>query len=91
MLLTSLNFGVFTPKFHPSTTIPEITDILFPMHFWRPDGPSGKNLPANSEYLRDEGSIPGSGKRPWRMPRQPTPVFSPGESQGQMQLVGYRP
>ena len=26
---------------------------------------------------------------PWRRERQPTPVFLPGESHGQMSLVGY--
>ena len=31
------------------------------------------------------------GKMPWRRERQPTPVFSPGESHGQRSLVGYRP
>ena len=27
----------------------------------------------------------------WRQARQPTPVFLPGESQGQRGLVGYSP
>ena len=40
------------------------------------------------------GSIPGSnpwvGKIPWRRKWQPTPVFLPGESQGQQSLVGCR-
>ena len=27
----------------------------------------------------------------WRMGRQPTPGFQPGESHGQMSLVGYSP
>ena len=31
------------------------------------------------------------GKIPWRSKRQPTPVFLPGESQGQRSLVGYSP
>ena len=31
------------------------------------------------------------GKIPWRRKRQPTPVFLPGESQGQRNLVGYSP
>ena len=38
----------------------------------------------------DEGSIPGSGRSP-RKKCQPTPVFLPGESQGQRSLVGYSP
>ena len=36
-----------------------------------------KNLPANAG---DVGSIPGSGKIPWRRAWQPTRVFLPGES-----------
>jgi len=28
---------------------------------------------------------------PWRRAWQPTPVFLPGESQGQRSLVGYNP
>ena len=31
------------------------------------------------------------GKIPWRRKWQPTPVFSPGESHGQMSLEGYSP
>ena len=31
------------------------------------------------------------GKIPWRRKWQPTPVFLPGESQGQRSLVGYSP
>ena len=31
------------------------------------------------------------GKIPWRRKWQPSPVFLPGESQGQRSLVGYSP
>ena len=34
---------------------------------------------------------PWVGKIPWRREWQPTPVFLPGESQGQRSLVGYSP
>ena len=34
---------------------------------------------------------PWAGKIPWRRKWPPTPVFLPGESQGQRSLVGYRP
>ena len=47
-----------------------------------------KNLPANAG---DVGSIPRSGKVPWRRAWQPTWVFLPGESHGQRRLVGYNP
>ena len=39
----------------------------------------------------DTGSIPGSGKIPWRRAWQPTPVFLPGEFHGQRSLAGYSP
>ena len=35
--------------------------------------------------------IPGLGRHPWRRKWQPTPVFLPGEPQGQRSLVGYSP
>ena len=47
-----------------------------------------KNLPAVQETW---GSIPGSGKIPWRREWQPTPVFLPEESHGQRSLIGYSP
>ena len=50
-----------------------------------------KNLSANAGYIRDLGSIPGSGSIPWKRAQQPTPVFLPAESHGQRNLVGYHP
>ena len=50
-----------------------------------------KNPPANAGDLKDVGSIPVSGKIPWRRAWQPTPVFLPGESYGQRSLAGYSP
>ena len=47
-----------------------------------------KNPSANSGDL---GSIPGLGRFPWRREWQPTPVFLPRKSHGQMSLVGYSP
>ena len=50
-----------------------------------------KNLPAIAGDLRDLGSIPGSGRFPWRGAWQPIPMFLPGESHGQRSLAGYSP
>ena len=50
-----------------------------------------KNLLADAEDLGDAGSIPGSGRSPWRRKWQPTPVFLLGESHGQRSLEGYSP
>ena len=48
-----------------------------------------KNLPASAGDIRDAGSNPGWGRFPWRRKWQPTPVFLPGQSQGQRRLEGY--
>jgi len=45
-----------------------------------------KNLPANAG---DVGSIPRSGRSPGE--ETGTPVFLPGKSHGQRNLVGYSP
>ena len=39
----------------------------------------------------DRGSIPGSGKIPWRRKWQATPVSLPGKFHGRRSLAGYRP
>ena len=48
-----------------------------------------KNPPANAGDTRDAGSIPW--KISWRRKWQPTPVFLPGKSHGQRNLLGYSP
>ena len=49
-----------------------------------PGGTLAKNSLANAGDVGDEALIdPGVGKIPWRRKWQPTPVFLPGESQGQ--------
>ena len=47
-----------------------------------------KNPPANAGDTRDTGSIPGSGRFPWRRKWQPIPVFLFGKSHGQRSLEG---
>ena len=44
---------------------------------------------ANVGDARDVGSIPGSGRSPWRGKWKPTPVFLIGKTQGQRSLVSY--
>ena len=44
---------------------------------------SGKESACSAGVARDTGSIPGSGRFPWRSAWQPTPVFLSGESHGQ--------
>ena len=50
-----------------------------------------KNPPTNAGDAKDARLMPGWGRSPWRRKWQPTPVFLPGESQGQRSLVGYGP
>ena len=51
-------------------------------------GRDGKESACNAEDL---SSIPGLGRPPWRREWVPTPVFWPGEFQGQSSLAGYGP
>ena len=53
--------------------------------------PGGSEVKASACNAGDLGSIPGSGRFPWRRKWQSTPVFLPGESHGQRSLVGYSP
>ena len=53
-----------------------------------PSGSEGKESACNAE---DPGSIPGSGRSPWRRKWQPTPVFLPGKFHGQRSLTSYCP
>ena len=55
------------------------------------DFPGGSEVKASARNAGDLGSIPGSGRFPWRRKWQPIPVFLPGESHGQRSLVGYSP
>ena len=50
-----------------------------------------KNQPDNAGGCKRQGFDPWAGKIPWRRARKPTPVFLPGESQGQRSLGGYSP
>ena len=50
-----------------------------------------KNLPAKGGRHKRHRFDPWVGEIPWRRAWQPTPVLSPGESQGQRSLAGYSP
>ena len=58
-----------------------------------PGGTRGKELACLCKRLERgfEGSIPKSGRFPWRRAWQPTPIFLIGESHGQRSQVGYSP
>ena len=51
--------------------------------------PSGSDSKESACNAGDPGSIPGSGRCPWRWKWQPTTVFLPGEFHEQKSLVGY--
>ena len=67
----------------------EVKDTLVHNVFWGFLG--GSEVKASACNMGDLGSIPGSGRFPWRRKWQPTPVFLPGESHGRRSLVGYSP
>ena len=50
-----------------------------------------QNPPANAGDTGNAGSIPGSGRFPWRRMWLPTPVFLPGKSHGQRTLADCSP
>ena len=50
-----------------------------------------KESARNTGATKDAGSIPGSGRSPWRRAWQPPPVPLPGESHGQRSLAGCSP
>ena len=52
------------------------------------DGSVGKESACNAGDIGDACSIPLSGRFPWRMNWQPSPVFLPEKSHGQRSLVG---
>ena len=53
-----------------------------------PGGLDGKVSACNAG---DQGSIPGSGRSPWRRKWQSTPALLPGKSHGGRSLIGYSP
>ena len=60
------------------------------MKFERADFPDGSDSKASAYSAGDLGSIPGSGRSLEKV-MAPTPVFLPGKSHGQRNLVGYSP
>ena len=64
------------------------TGFSYPYSYWAPDGSNGKEVVCNAADL---GSMPGVRNSPWRREGQPTPVFLPGKSHGQRNLVGCSP
>ena len=56
-----------------------------------PGGAGGKDPACQCRRHKRRGFCPWAGKIPRRRAWQPTPVFLPGESQGQRILVGYSP
>ena len=71
--------------------LPELFPGLLTLILGFPGGASGQEAPANAGDVRDEGSIPGSERFPWRRQWQPTPVFLTGKPYGQKNLEGYSP
>ena len=56
-----------------------------------PGGPNGKEPTCQCKRQKRNGFSSLIDKIPWRRAWQPTPVFLPGESNGQRSLAGYSP
>ena len=65
----------------------------FRLPSWKgfPGGSVDKEITCQCERCRSRGLLLWVRKIPWRRKWQPTPVFLPGESHGQRNLVGYSP
>ena len=63
--------------------------ILFSVHVISVQGFPVAQLVKNPPAMRETWVDPWVGKMPWRRERLPTPVFWPGELQGQKHLAGY--
>ena len=65
------------------------SDTTEPLHFTSvPNASHSKESACNTG---DQGSIPGSGRFPWRREWLPSPVFLPGEFHGQRNLSSCSP
>ena len=87
-------FLVYVIKYKMGMTIllllPSLCKMINRSWIWK-HFPGGSEVKASACNVGDLGLVPGSGRFPWRRKWQPTPVFLPGESQGQRSLVGYSP
>ena len=71
------------------TQLSDWTDFIFHMGFL--GGTSGKEPTYQCRRWKRCGFDPWAGTIPWKRAWQPTPVFLPGESHGQRNLVGSSP
>ena len=88
--------GLFFPgqdegEFHPGHTHSSLLPAVWPQGYC--SDRLARRLSGNQPACRARdagvlGSIPGSGRSPWRRARPPRAVFLPGESQGRRSSVG---
>ena len=62
--------------------------MIFMTSYSKQGLPGGSEIKASTWNAGDLGSVPGSGKIPWRRKWQLTRVLLPGDSHGQTSLVG---
>jgi len=83
-VLQHSGFFIVKPSHANMTTGKTIALTIQTLHYWL----STKEFACNA---RDTWFDSWVRKIPWRRKWQPTPVFLPGESQGQRSLAGYSP
>ena len=81
----------YLPKVPPPNTITLGISTSINKFGGFPGDASGKEPTCQCRKPKRCGFDPWVGKSPWRRKWQPTPVFLPGESHGQRNLVGYSP
>ena len=93
---------MFLPVYCSNSFWPRLDDLFYVLYIclnlqnfrWQftllgfPGGSDGKESTCNAG---DSGSIPASGKIPWRREWKLTPIFLPGEFHGERSLVGCSP
>ena len=83
----SISFTVYTEKTHPDR--PHLASTESPKE--REGASLVTQMAKICQQCRRRGFDPWVGKIPWRREWLPTPVFLPGELQGQRSLVDYNP
>ena len=63
--------------------------VFFYIEVWLTWASQGYRGSESTCEVEDSGSIPGSGRFPWRRTWPPMPVFLPGKLHGQRSLAGY--
>ena len=91
LIMPSLSLELLTPLVYTELVFFPPLICLSVLSFGLPRWCSGKESAGLGRRHKRGGFDPWVGKMPWRKKWQPTPVFLPGKSNGQRNLVGSSP